>query len=459
MAQAIRRKWAKTLPDGTRVVKQSKKWYAEYIDANGEQKRVPGYTDKGATEQLAARLEREASRDAEGLGDPCRKHRKRPLSEHLDDYALVLTGKGDTQDHVKLTTGRVRDFLSGCKFRMFDDVELPKASEWLTDLRRPGPVAALPTGVEAFTPSQVAKILDISLTALRAAVKRHRLKATGAGRGRRLPRASVQVLLERANPGRGPTTVNHYIRAVRGFFRWMVEEKRASSNPLAGLTMLNERVEIRRGRRELPADELQALFAATRASQRSFRGLTGEDRFFLYLTAATTGFRANALENLTPGDFDLDAGYAVLPARFNKSRKVKEQPIPGDVVEQLRAYLKDKPEGSKIWGGTWAKDHRGAEMMRIDLEAASIPYAVEGPDGPEYADFHALRHSYLTLGGRSGIDLRTLQELAGHSTSKLTERYSHRRLHDLAGAVKKIPSLLPPADATFTPKSAKRGKK
>ena len=69
--------------------------------------------------------------------------------------------------------------------------------------------------------------------------------------------------------------------------------------------------------------------------------------------------------------------------------------------------------------------------------------AIEGPDGPEYADFHSLRHSYLTLGGRSGIDLRTLQELAGHSKPELTARYSHRRLYDLAGAVDKLPNLVP----------------
>src|SRR5262249_22835322 len=68
---------------------------------------------------------------------------------------------------------------------------------------------------------------------------------------------------------------------------------------------------------------------------------------------------------------------------------------------------------------------------------------VEGPDGPLYADFHALRHTYLTLGGRAGIDLRTLQELAGHSSPQLTARYSHRRLYDLAGAVEKLPRFLP----------------
>src|SRR5207244_5674178 len=91
---------------------------------------------------------------------------------------------------------------------------------------------------------------------------------------------------------------------------------------------------------------------------------------------------------------------------------------------------------------------KGAEMLRIDLEVAGIPYTVEGPDGPLYADFHALRHTYLTLGGRAGIDLRTLQELAGHSTPTLTARYSHRRLYDLQGAVEKLPSFLPGESAS-----------
>ena len=82
-------------------------------------------------------------------------------------------------------------------------------------------------------------------------------------------------------------------------------------------------------------------------------------------------------------------------------------------------------------------------MLREDLEAAGIPYAVEGPDGPLFADFHALRHTYLTLLGRGGVDLRTAQELAGHSTPTLTARYTHRRLYDLAGAVEKLPAFLP----------------
>ncbi len=221
--------------------------------------------------------------------------------------------------------------------------------------------------------------------------------------------------------------------------------KRYNSHQLETLTPLNSAVDVRRARRELTAGELGRVFVAARDSAREFRGLAGRDRFYLYLVAAGTGFRASALGNLTPADFDLESSSptVTLSARFNKSRRVKVQPLPPDVAAELRGYLAGKPSNSPLWPGTWAKGRRGAEMLRIDLEAAGIAYAVEGPDGPEYADFHSLRHSYLTLGGRSGIDLRTLQELAGHSTPTLTARYSHRRLHDLTGAVGKLPNLVP----------------
>jgi hypothetical protein len=148
--------------------------------------------------------------------------------------------------------------------------------------------------------------------------------------------------------------------------------------------------------------------------------------------------------------FVLDAYLptVTLAARCNKSRKLRVQPLPTDVADLLRDYLKGKPAGQPLWGGTWARDGKGAEMLRADLEAAGIPYAVEGPDGLEFADFHALRHTYLTLGGRAGIDLRTLQELAGHSMPTLTARYSHRRLYDLAGAIEKLPQLVPDDPAT-----------
>jgi hypothetical protein len=89
-------------------------------------------------------------------------------------------------------------------------------------------------------------------------------------------------------------------------------------------------------------------------------------------------------------------------------------------------------------------------MLRIDLDAAGIPYTVEGPDGPLYADFHALRHSYIAMLDRSGATLKEAMQLARHSDPKLTMAvYGRAQLHDLAGAVGRLPGLLggPEAEA------------
>jgi hypothetical protein len=36
-------------------------------------------------------------------------------------------------------------------------------------------------------------------------------------------------------------------------------------------------------------------------------------------------------------------------------------------------------------------------MLKIDLDAADIPYVVDGANGPLFGDFHALRHTYSSM--------------------------------------------------------------
>ena len=439
-------------PGAEKAVIRSAKWYGA-VDG----RHVPLCRDKQAAERMLRKLEADRGLASVGLGDPFATHRRRPLADHLDDFAAHLRAKADTEDHVRLSVARVRAIFDGCGFRVAGDVDSARVAEWLGRLRNPNRQAfPIPYG-ESFTPGEVATLLGVSGAALRAAVKRHGLPATGQGKARRFPRATFEALAAKSAGGAGPQTVNHYVRAVRGFFRWMVRAKRIAANPVDTLSLVNAATDIRRARRELTADELRTLLAATRNSSASFRGLSAEDRYHLYLTAATTGFRVRALANLTPADFALatDPPTVTLPARFNKSRTPKVQPLPVGTASALKEYLEGKPSDRPVWAGTgtWAKDKKAAEMLRKDLVAAGIAYAVPGPDGVLYADFHSLRHTYLTLGGRSGIDLRTLQELAGHSKPELTARYSHRRLNDLADAIGKFPNVtsgLKPCDSVCT---------
>jgi len=317
-------------------------------------RRVKGCADLKATEQLTAEAERKAARVWAGIIDPAEDHMRRPLAEHLADYATHLEAKGNCAAHNQGTVAQVSALLAGCGAVYLADVDPAKASTWLHALRRDATPVALPAGVDAFTPAEAARLLAVTVDAVRRLVARHHLPATGNGKARRLPRATVQALAERQGKGCGPETINQYLRAARGFFRWLVRLKRIGSNPLESLALVNAAVDAHWARRELTADELRRVFDAARASGRVFRGLTGVDRYFLYLAAAGTGFRAAALASLTPADFDLAGPTVTLPARFNKSRRTKVQPLPADVAAALRDYLAAKPAGAPIWGGTWA---------------------------------------------------------------------------------------------------------
>jgi hypothetical protein len=74
-------------------------------------------------------------------------------------------------------------------------------------------------------------------------------------------------------------------------------------------------------------------------------------------------------------------------------------------------------------------------MLREDLKVAEIDYR----DGAgRVFDFHALRHQYITTLAKAH-PTSVAQRLARHSTSKLTDRYTHVLVHDVVGAVDSLP--------------------
>ena len=434
----------KGTPRARKVREKSAKWYGR---APGAARPVSLCENKAAAQIMLNELVHKAGLATVGLGDPFEAHRKRPLLEHLAEFRSALLAKGDSARQAEEVAAGVRRVLTGCRFVFMGDLSASRTMDYLATLRAGRTLPEFAPGQEWFTRAESAAALGVRRKSVSELVRRHGLATTGKGKGkaRRFPRATVEALRDRLSRGASVQTVNRYLAYLKSFCRWLVRDRRMEDNPLAHLQAANVKTDRRHDRRELDVDELRRLLDTTRDSGRLFRGLTGRDRFHLYATACGTGFRASALASLTPESFDLSADLptVTLTARHNKSRRTKVQPLPPDLADLLRDYLGAKPAGQPVWGGTWASDRLGAEMLRSDLAVAGIPYAVEGPDGPLFADFHALRHTFLTLGSRAGIDLRTLQELAGHSTPTLTARYSHRRLYDLAGAVEKLPSFLP----------------
>ena len=76
--------------DGTKYLKPSKCWYFKYPDSTGTYRRMKGFSDLKATEQRANDTECRSARIAVGIIDPAEANARKPLAEHLTDYAAHL---------------------------------------------------------------------------------------------------------------------------------------------------------------------------------------------------------------------------------------------------------------------------------------------------------------------------------------------------------------------------------
>ncbi len=133
-----------------------------------------------------------------------------------------------------------------------------------------------------------------------------------------------------------------------------------------------------------------------------------------------------------PASFDLEAAPPTV-AIDAKNRKAETLPLHPGLAAMLAHWI---APGSPLWDGNWAKRNWAAALLRRDLKAAGIPYRTAAG----VADFHVLRHSFITAMGKAGVELSVRQSLARHSDPKLTMRYTHLGMEDLAGFVPALPA-------------------
>jgi integrase len=445
----------KGTPGAKKVKEKSSKWYGR---VPSQPRPVPLSADKKVAGILLHELIKKAENAKVGIGDPFEKHHRRPLAEHLADYRAVLKATGCGAKYIRDSVAAIERIIQECGFVFLTDISLSAVQEYLASLRsEQTPGTPLDPAKEWYTKGELAAAVGVRPHCLPGLVKRWDLTATGNGKARRYPRATALALRQWQARPIGLGTLNHYVAAAKGFTAWLVSDNRHGTDVLAKLSGFNAAADVRRGRRALTAEELQRVLQAARTSGQVFRGLAGQERHALYLTACTTGYRAGELAVLTPQAFSLASQppLVLLGAEHTKNGKTAIQHIPDDVATVLRDHLAGKPAGVPVWPGGWSDN--AADMLRIDLAAAGIPYAIEGPDGPLFADFHSLRHSYVALLDRCGATMKEAMRLARHSDPKLTmARYGKAQLHDLAGVAQRLTRLLledasTPMDASCPP--------
>jgi len=242
-----------------------------------------------------------------------------------------------------------------------------------------------------------------------------------------LAESALKVLRDE---GRSDQTVSHYATVWKSFSKWAWKDRRTRTDLLADLDP--PKVVTTTKRSALTPDQASRLIEATRRGPRR-RGMSGEDRAWLYTMAAITGLRRGELQVLTPESFNLEGNPPVvsLPGCDTKNSDEAIQPLPSHVVPDLRSWLAGKHAGRSLW--PWVSNT--ALMVRADLKAAGIA-------APDAYCFHSLRHFFVSAVVQCGGSVKDSMELARHHDADLTfNRYAHARLEDLSQVVNRLPSL------------------
>jgi integrase len=363
---------------GRETQRRSRKWYADYSDAEGKRRRVHLSADKAAAQAELAEILRTVERQKAGLIDQIAHLLEQPVQTHLDEYEQHLQARGRAAKHVSETIRHVRNALneSGCVV--------------LGDLQR---------AEEPFD----------------------------------------KYLAARRKVGVSYRTINADLTAIRSFCRWLIQKKRLTIDPTMDFEKLNVGLDRRMERRPLTDAEATQLLKTTLESNRVFSGLSGLDRAMLYMLAQRSGLRRGELASLVPRSFKLNADPPTVrvEAASSKHRKEDVLPLPVEVAKEFAVYLKGKHRSRAVWPGNWWR--KSAEMFRVDLAAAGI--AIIDADG-RVLDFHGQRATFITGLARAGVSPTKAQKLARHSDVNLTMRtYTHLDVEDLASAVESLPSL------------------
>ncbi len=224
------------------------------------------------------------------------------------------------------------------------------------------------------------------------------------------------------------SSIGRKLAALKGFFRYLLREKKIQSDPLAWISTPKQE-------KPLPAflsvDDVFLLLGGIQGD-----GLLAiRDRAILE-TLYSTGVRVSELVGLDWHDVDFQLGIIRVVGKGLKERIV---PIGEMALKTLRNY---GDEQAIKWRRA-AKgetpvflNHRGGRITTRSigrvvekyLKAAGIAVRM----GP-----HGLRHTFATHLLNGGADLRVIQELLGHASLSTTQRYTHLNLDQLTAVYDK----------------------
>jgi len=395
---------ARLTKSGDGILVETLLWYISFEDGNCISRKIKGFTNREATEDLEKTIQNllnvqatnksidsELQRQLERLPMTIRRDlisfgllpedeidTSRTIEQLVDQFEESLQAQERSKQHIYDTVKVTREICSECRFTYFRDIKPGRVEIYLKDIRQ----------------------------------------------------GNRHLSYRRSNA---------YLKAIKQFCNWITQRSYIQESPLKNVKELTADQDVRRERRALDIDELKRLLCAT-ANGDELYGMNGHERYLLYRFAIESGLRAKEIRSLRKIDFQIDLGAVILPGKKTKNKRACIQYLSSGLSGELKEFMQNKLPLAKAFCGRYnTLTDRTADMLKRDLKQAGIAYKDE--DGKVF-DFHALRGQCATMLFQAGINLKTTQSIMRHTDPKLTANtYAKTVRGQEAAAIERLPDM------------------
>lgn len=255
--------------------------------------------------------------------------------------------------------------------------------------------------------------------------------------------ATIAAALDNAYADRSPATRRRYYATLRSFAAWLVAQGVLDHDPVANVP----------APRSAPFDPrplrgthiVAALLQAAQTPTRS-RSAWPERDGLLIAMLATTAIRASEAAQAELDDIDGPAFERTLRV-LGKGGRVRYIPLVDEIDGYLSAYLLSRTARlgeterhsahARLFVRRFGGPMTRAELGNVVRRCARIAGVTDAfPDG---AHLHAFRHRVATDLLRSGASVLAVQQILGHSSLRMTQRYLAITGSELRQAVDGLP--------------------
>ena len=210
------------------------------------------------------------------------------------------------------------------------------------------------------------------------------------------------------------SSMGRELSAIKNFFKWLNVNHIIKNNAIGTINSPKQAKVLPKALDE--NDSFELLKTVPKIAKDSWQGL--RDKAILILLYGC-GLRISEALSLNIGDISENSTFLRIKGKGNKERIVPLLPL---IWQNISAYLEQSPYhltlGQPLFVG--ARGERLSPRI-IQRQMQKLRNFLQLPDT---LTPHALRHSFATQLLAQGVDLRSIQQLLGHSSLMTTQRYT-----------------------------------